>query len=92
MTKKSWQQTEEMSWEEAVARYLEDHPDFFLTHGALLEGLQIPHRDSAGAVSLIERQVRVLRERNQALQDQLRELIEIARENWASGFIVSTWA
>jgi uncharacterized protein YigA (DUF484 family) len=81
MTKKIWQQTEEMSWEEAVTRYLDDHPDFFLAHAELLERLQIPHADSGGAVSLIERQVRVLRDKNQALHGQLRELIEIAREN-----------
>lgn len=73
--------TEELSWEEAVARYLEDHPDYFERHTEVLGRLHIPHPDKGKAVSLIERQVEVLRERNLGLHQQLRELIAIARDN-----------
>lgn len=73
--------SEELSWEEAVARYLEDHPDYFERHTDVLARLEVPHADKGKAVSLIERQVEVLRERNTALHQQLRELVAIARDN-----------
>ena len=71
----------ELSWEEAVSRYLEDHPDYFLRYPDLLSRLLLLHETGGKAVSLIERQVQVLREQNQALQRQLRELVNNAREN-----------
>jgi uncharacterized protein YigA (DUF484 family) len=71
----------ELSWEEAVARYLEDHPDYFLRYPETLSRLLLSHETGGKAVSLIERQVQVLREQNQALQRQLRELVNNAREN-----------
>jgi len=74
------EQEKELSWEEAVCRYLEDHPEFFQRHPEILTRLTLRH-DVSGAVSLIERQVRVLRDENDALRSQLRELLAIAREN-----------
>jgi uncharacterized protein YigA (DUF484 family) len=71
----------EVSWEEAVGRYLEDNPDFFAQRPQLLAQLQLTHPEKGTAVSLIERQVEVLRDQNQFLQRQLRELISNAREN-----------
>lgn len=63
-----------------VADYLESHPDFFDRHPSLLEGLNIPH--SAGAaVSLVERQVRMLREKNSELERKLQHLARAARTN-----------
>lgn len=67
--------------EEAVASFLESNPDFFEQHGALLAKLQLPHSTGGQAVSLIERQVSVLRQRNDTLETQLRELVEVARGN-----------
>jgi len=72
---------DELSWEDAVARYLEDHPDYFERHPETLTRIGIPHEVGGQAVSLIERQVQLLREREQGLQRQLRELVGIAREN-----------
>jgi hypothetical protein len=69
------------SWEEAVARYLAEHPEFFQRHPEALAHLKLAHETGGRAVSLIERQVQVLRSREQDLQRQLRELIAIAREN-----------
>jgi uncharacterized protein YigA (DUF484 family) len=73
--------SEELSWEEAVARYLEDKPDYFERHTEILANLRIPHPDTGKAISLIERQLGVLRDKNLGLEQQLRELISIAREN-----------
>jgi uncharacterized protein YigA (DUF484 family) len=71
----------EVSWEDAVTRFLEDNPDFFTDRPELLAQLELTHPERGTAVSLIERQVGVLREQNQTLQRQLRELISNAREN-----------
>lgn len=66
--------------ESAVHDYLAGHPDFFERHGALLDSLSLPHA-SGDAVSLVERQVSVLRQKELKLQRQLKELIEVARSN-----------
>lgn len=76
----SGEQENELSWEEAVLRYLDDHPDFFQRRPEILAKLTL-HHAVAGATSLIERQVRVLRDENDVLREQLRELVAIAREN-----------
>ena len=74
------EQEKELSWEEAVSRYLEDHPDFFQRYPDILTKLALRH-DVGGATSLIERQVRLLRSENETLRNQLRDLVAIAREN-----------
>lgn len=68
--------------DEEVARHLQVHPDFFERHSGVLAKLRLPHqRNSAQTVSLVERQVEVLRERNQGLERKLKELVEVARDN-----------
>ncbi|MEM6639098.1 MAG: DUF484 family protein [Pseudomonadota bacterium] len=64
-----------------VAGYLHDHPDFFEQHAALLERLNLPHMAGTTAVSLVERQVAVLRESNDTLERKLRNLMSVARSN-----------
>ncbi len=65
-----------------VADYLQTNPDFFERNTVLLAKLRLPHlRDTAATVSLVERQVEVLRERNQALERKLKELVDVARAN-----------
>jgi len=66
----------------SVAEYLQTYPDFFERNGPLLTKLRLPHlRDAGATVSLVERQVEVLRERNQSLERKLKELVEVARAN-----------
>lgn len=67
--------------EAAIADYLQLNPDFFERHAALLTRLRLPHGRGETTVSLVERQVQALREKNQALESRLRELIEVARVN-----------
>jgi uncharacterized protein YigA (DUF484 family) len=67
--------------DDSVAAFLQQNPDFFDRHAALLSKLNLPHNRGASTVSLVERQVQVLREKNQKLEDRLRELIEVARSN-----------
>ena len=70
---------EEVS-EQAVQDYLEANPDFFERHGALLGQLELPH-GAGGAVSLVERQISMLRQKELGLERQLKELIGVARAN-----------
>lgn len=70
---------EEVS-EQAVHDYLEANPDFFERHDALLRQLELPH-GASGAVSLVERQVSMLRQKELKMKRQLKELIAVARDN-----------
>ncbi len=70
---------EELS-ENAVRDFLQENPDFFERHSALLGSLRLPHV-AGGTVSLVERQVSVLRQRDLKLERQLKDLIEVARAN-----------
>ncbi|MDD2864992.1 MAG: DUF484 family protein [Methylococcales bacterium] len=63
-----------------VSDYLKSHPDFFIENVHLLEHLSIPH-PSGVAVSLISKQLELFRSRSQEMENQLLELIEIARGN-----------
>jgi uncharacterized protein YigA (DUF484 family) len=63
-----------------VDHYLRQHPEFFRDHLTLLEILTVPH-PSGDAVSLVSRQLGVMREKNQRLARQLEDLVSIAREN-----------
>ncbi len=68
--------------EEAVASYLSATPEFFDRHAQLLAKIRLPDsRGSATTVSLLERQVEVLRERNRQLERKLKEFVDVAREN-----------
>jgi uncharacterized protein YigA (DUF484 family) len=66
----------------SVADYLQTYPDFFERNSALLAKLRLPHvREGGSTISLVERQVEVLRERNQSLDRKLKELVDVARSN-----------
>jgi uncharacterized protein len=66
----------------SVTEYLQTYPDFFERNPQLLTKLRLPHmRDVGATVSLVERQVEVLRERNQSLERKLKELVDVARSN-----------
>lgn len=66
--------------EDLVADYLQANPDFFERHQGLLTNIRIPHR-AGGAVSLVERQVASLRQKNLQLERKLRDLVEVAQSN-----------
>lgn len=66
--------------EDDIKAYLNNNPGFFENHPDLLEVIQLPH-ESGKAVSLIERQVSVLRERNMEMRHRLNNLLDAARTN-----------
>ena len=67
--------------ENTVADYLKSHPDFFERHPLILLGLKLPHRTGGSAVSLVERQVSMLRQRNAQLERQFKDLVAVAKTN-----------
>lgn len=67
--------------EEAVAHYLQQNSDFFERHPQLLARLRLHHPRNGATVSLIERQVEVLREKYQAQEQKLAEFVRVARAN-----------
>ena len=66
--------------EKDVAEFLNKHTRFFEDNIDLLAEMRLPH-PSGNAISLIERQVNILRDNNQALEKKLNNLIHIARDN-----------
>jgi len=66
--------------EKTVADYLRDNPDFFQNNASLLATLEIPHTCGT-AVSLVEHQVKVLRDQNRQLKRKLMDLVHVARDN-----------
>ncbi|SDI05306.1 DUF484 family protein [Pseudomonas abietaniphila] len=65
---------------EAVAAWLQQHPDFFAEHDDLLTAMRIPHQ-RGDTVSLVERQLKLLRERNIEMRHRLSQLMDVARDN-----------
>ncbi|GGK03691.1 DUF484 family protein [Pseudomonas matsuisoli] len=63
-----------------VAEYLRQHPEFFVDQDELIPELRIPHQRGT-SVSLVERQVKLLRERNIEMRHRLTELMDVARDN-----------
>jgi uncharacterized protein YigA (DUF484 family) len=68
--------------EATVAAFLAGHADFFDRHAALLAQLRLPHlRGDGSTVSLVERQVDVLRERTREIELRLKALVDNGRAN-----------
>lgn len=68
--------------EEEVAGFLKNDIDFFSRHLPLLAQLRLPHlREAGGTVSLVERQVDVLREQRREAEQKLRDFVGVARGN-----------
>ena len=64
----------------AIRNYLRDHPDFFDKNPDILETMVIHHRTD-GAISLVERRLQALQEKNISLENKLNSLINNAEQN-----------
>lgn len=80
LEKKGITQLNRVLEEAQVKNYLANHPDFLQNNPELLTHMELSH-DSAGATSLVERQVKVLRERNRTMQGQLIDMLQAASSN-----------
>ncbi len=65
---------------EEVAEFLKEHPDFFVDRDDLLLTMKLPHRRGV-AISLVEHQISLLREKHQESRYHLDQLIAAARDN-----------
>lgn len=64
-----------------IAQYLQDNPQFFEEHVEMLTQISLPHPHGGRTISLSERQLLALREKNKELEKKLRELIAFAQDN-----------
>ncbi|MBI1174250.1 MAG: DUF484 family protein [Sideroxydans sp.] len=67
--------------DEDVAAYLQNNPQFFENYAEMLSGVVIPHPYGGRTISLSERQLLTLREKNRMLEKKLFELVENAKDN-----------
>ena len=73
-------QTEAQSEESKIIEYLQKNPELLMSYPDIFSQLSLPH-ETGGAISLLERQAKILRDDNQRLKKNLDELVTIAREN-----------
>ena len=66
--------------EKMVREFLRDNPSFLDKNTDILETLVLPH-NSGKAVSLVERQVGVLRDRNKEMRSRLDNMLQTAHDN-----------
>ena len=66
---------------EDVAQYLQDNPQFFEAHIDTLARINLPHPHGGRTISLSERQLLALREKNKELEKKLHDLLLFAKEN-----------
>lgn len=64
-----------------VALYLQNNPQFFEEHPDLLTEIMLPHPHGGRTVSLSERQLLALREKNKVLEKKLHEMLAFAQDN-----------
>ena len=68
------------STEDIVRQFLRDNPAFLDDNPDILESLSLPH-NSGKAVSLVERQVGVMRDRNKEMRNRLDNMLATAHDN-----------
>ena len=64
-----------------VAQYLQDHPQFFEEHAELMSHMVIPHPHGGRTISITERQMLSLRDKNKQLEVKMNELLQFGEEN-----------
>ncbi len=70
---------------EAVLEFLKSHPEFFEEQAAFFHQVEISHPYSGRTISLAERQMITLREKNRLLEHRLGELLGVGESNDALG-------
>ena len=76
----STEQERQLAADLELISLLRENVDILERHPELLALLEVPH-ETGKAVSLIERQVVVLRQKTQTQDERLRELMDVARDN-----------
>ena len=74
-----------------VAEYLLANPEFFAEHAEMLATIKLANPHGKSAVSLQERQMEMLREKNKHLERRLAELLRYGHENDSIASKFSRW-
>ncbi|CAG4914533.1 DUF484 family protein [Paraburkholderia gardini] len=74
-----------------VAEYLLANPDFFAEHAEMLATIRLANPHGKAAVSLQERQMDMLRDKNKHLERRLAELLRYGHENDSIAARFSRW-
>jgi uncharacterized protein YigA (DUF484 family) len=74
-----------------VADFLRDNPQFFETHADVFAAMRVPHPHEPRAISLGERQILTLRDRNRELEWRLNELTHNATSNESITARLTQW-
>ena len=72
--------TNSASDEAKVIDYLQKNPEMLMSYPEVFTALAIPHH-GGDVISLVERQLKILRNENRKMEKKLVELVNIAREN-----------
>jgi hypothetical protein len=64
-----------------VALYLQSNPQFFEEHADLMAHMVIPHPHGGRTISITERQMLSLRDKNKQLENKMGELLQFGEEN-----------
>lgn len=76
----SKQQKEKLPSEDMVRKYLQENPEFLDNNPDILEILEVSH-NSGKAISLVERQVGIMRDRNKEMSARVEQMTALAKEN-----------
>jgi len=91
MTQANNQTAEQQEREALVAEWLLATPGFFERHADLLADIQLKNPHGDRAISLQERQLGVLRQQNQALNQRLSEMLRVGSQNDKTQGLMIQW-
>ncbi len=74
-----------------VAEFLRLHPDFFQQYADVFAHMAVPHPQQGRVISLGERQILLLRDKNKLLDKQLATLLHNARRNENINKLLHKW-
>ena len=74
-----------------VAKFLQEHPEFFVQYSELFSTLEVPHPHQAKTISLGERQIMTLRERLRDFEFRLADLVRNAALNEITTDKLNRW-
>ncbi len=91
MTQTETNLVEQQERETLVAEWLKATPGFFERHANLLSEIQLKNPHGDRAISLQERQLGVLRQQNQALNQRLSEMLRFGSQNDKTQGLMVAW-
>ena len=74
-----------------VAKFLQEHPEFFVQYAEVFSTLEVPHPHQARTISLGERQIMTLRERLRDFEFRLSDLVRNAALNEITTDKLNRW-